>query len=325
MSALSSTPSIPPTVRRRVWPVAAAGAAAAAIALPLVFLQGGHSTPAPSATPPAPAATAPNTAAPAVTARAAPAHVVHAAPRTGPLADPFGRGITAPSTAAAGGNAPTSTSSHATPVIPNQTATSTPSTPTATSTPTVTPSTQTITSPSVTPAPTTVSPTATPHASAPATPWHVYRADVRVSPATGGTLHRHLARLTPLPSAKAPFVVYLGAVHGGHRTAFLLNRLATATGSGRCAAFHGGYEALYLKVGQTERVTIPFLGVPVTYRVGVVHMKGRSASSAHAARVANHRVAPSGTALLRRYRLAGSTRFSGTHGVMPAPKRTHAC
>jgi hypothetical protein len=174
--------------------------------------------------------------------------------------------------------------------------------------------------------PTSVQPTtATPQVNAPSRPWHVYRADVRVSPANGGTLHRHLTRLTPLPSVKAPFVLYLGAVHGGHRAAFLLNRLATATGSGRCAKFDGPYQALYLRPGQTERVTIPFFGVPVTYRVGVVHMKGRQTSSAHAARVANHRVSASGTALLRRYSLLGSTRFSGSRGVLPAPTHTHAC
>src|SRR5207253_5376705 len=137
--------------------------------------------------------------------------------------------------------------------------------------------------------------------------------------------HHHLTRLTPLPSAKAPFVVFLGAVHGGHRTAFLLNRLASASGTGRCARFDGPYQALYLRPGQTERVTIPFFGSAVTYRIGVTHVRGRDASSAAAASHANRSVSKRGHALLRRYGLLGSLHFSGAHGVLPAPKHTHAC
>jgi hypothetical protein len=348
MSALSS-PAIPPAARRRVWPVAAAGVAAAAIGLPLVFLHGGHAG-APTATPPAPATNAPKSA-PAVTPHAATTHVVHAAPRTGHLGDPFGR-VTAPAKTTSATTSPAS-SSHATatPSTSSRTQTRSAVTPTATTptvtptttTPTVTPTTTTptvtptTTTPNVTPSttpnvtPTTVTPTVTtptvttPHVTAPVHPWHVYRADVRVSPAGSRTLHRHLRRLTALPSSKTPFVVFLGAVHGGHRAAFVLNRLATASGAGRCAKFDGPYQALYLKPGQTERVTIQILGAPVTYRVGVVHVKGRHASSAHAARVANHHTSANGAALLRRYGLLGSTHFSGTSGVLPAPKHTHAC
>ncbi|MCW3066083.1 MAG: hypothetical protein JWN32_3255 [Solirubrobacterales bacterium] len=308
MSALS-TPASPPAARRRLLPAAAVGIAVAAIGLPLVFLHG-HDAAAP-ATPAAPAASAPKSA-PALTPHAATAHPVHGAP-SGSVSDPFARAITASKTPGSASAAPSSSASPAnTGTSPGSTST------TVTPSHATTPATTTVTT-----TPTSTTPT-TPVVAAPAHPWRVYRADVRVSPARGSAVHHKLTRLTPLPSAQAPFVIYLGAVHGD-RAAFLLNRLASASGSGRCAKFDGPYQALYLKPGQTERVSIPFFGSAVTYRVGLVRVHGRVATSAAAASHANRSVSKSGHALLGRYGLLGSLHFSGAHGVLPAPKNTHAC
>jgi hypothetical protein len=155
-------------------------------------------------------------------------------------------------------------------------------------------------------------------------PWRVYHADVRVTPAKSA-VHRRLTRLTPLADAQVPFALYLGAVRGGKRVAFLLNRYATVTGPGRCAPFHGAYRTLYLKPNQAVHVAIPFFGTTVTYRLGIMHLTSHRVSSAHAARVANHRVSKPGKTMLRRFGLLSSLRFSTERGVVPAPKHLKSC
>jgi hypothetical protein len=131
-------------------------------------------------------------------------------------------------------------------------------------------------------------------------------------------------RFTALPSIKAPVAVYLGAVHGG-RAAFALNRVATASGPARCATMRGPYEAVYLKPGQTERVSIPWFGTTLSMQLALVHLKAQNAASPHAARVANHRVAKGGRALLAQHHLLGTMHFSTLQGFLRAPAKTHAC
>jgi hypothetical protein len=345
MSAIS-TP-ITPSNRRRMAPLIALGAVVLfAAAWFLVLHKHGSSsgsaasstagsTPATTTPGAAPATATPaqatGTPAPSAHAAAKPAH--HAPAH---LSDPFGRHLSTPSTSSTGSPSSTASPSSSASASPTPTAspspaasqpstpvssnpspaTSTGGAPSASSPTTATPVSNTGT---LTAEPTTSTPTA-----APVTPWRVYRADVRVTPAKS-TVRRRLARLAPLADAQVPFALYLGAVRGGKRVAFLLNRDATVSGSARCAPFHRGYRTLYLKAHQAVHVSIPFLGTTMTYRLGVMHLTGRRVSTAHAARVANHRVSKPGRTMLRRYGLLKWTRFSTERGVVPPPKHLKSC
>src|SRR5581483_2412711 len=265
MSAIS-TP-VTPSNRRRRAPLIALGAVVVfAAAWFLVLHKHGSSSGSASSTPSTPAATTPGaapatgtpaTGTPAPSAHAAtkPAH--HAAAPPAHLSDPFGRGVKTSSTSSTGSPASSASSTGSPASTPSPSpAAAQPSTP-ATSSPT--PATSTGGAPSAS-SPTTAAPvsntgtvtaeptTSTPTA-APVHPWRVYHADVRVTPAKSA-VHRRLRRLTPLADAQVPFALYLGAVRGGKRVAFLLNRSATVSGPGRCAPFHGRYRTLYLKANQ---------------------------------------------------------------------------
>jgi hypothetical protein len=334
MSAIS-TP-VTPSNRRRMAPFIALGAVVVfAAAWFLVLHKHGSSsdsgsssatgsTPATTTPGAAPATATPATGTPAPSAHAAtkPAH--HAAAPPAHLSDPFGRGAGSSSTSS---SAPSTSSPSTVSPAPAASQPSAPvsSTPTpagssggASSPTTATPVSSTGT---VTADPTTT--TTTPAAVAPR-PWRVYRADVRVTPAKT-EVHRRLARLTLLGDAQVPFAVYLGAVRGGKRVAFLLNRFATVTGPGRCAPFRRISRTLYLKPNQAVHVTIPFFGTTVTYRLGVMHLTSHRVSSAHLARVANHRVSKSGHTLMRRLGLLTAVPFSTERGVVPAPKHLKSC
>jgi hypothetical protein len=339
MSAIS-TP-VTPSNRRRMAPFIALGVVAVLAAAFLLLHKKGSSdstgssaAPTPATTTPAPTAgSTPSTPVPAAPPAHAAAKTTHHAAASAHLSDPFGRGVTKAATGSSS-SAPgssTTTSSPSTPTVTTHStvptsSTGTSSTPTTTSTPTT--STGSASTPTVvTPVTSTVNPSTTTSVTpvtAPVLPWRVYHADVRVTPAKSA-VHRRLVRLTPLADAQVPFALYLGAVRGGKRVAFLLNRHATVTGPGRCAPFHRSYRTLYLKPNQAAHVAIPFFGTTVTYRLGVMHLTSHRVSSAHAARVANHRVSKPGKTMLRRFGLLSSLRFSTERGVVPAPKHLKSC
>ncbi|HEX2015990.1 MAG TPA: hypothetical protein VGN69_04785 [Solirubrobacteraceae bacterium] len=83
-------------------------------------------------------------------------------------------------------------------------------------------------------------------------------------------------RLTPLPSAGDPQVVFLGVLRGGRRASFLLSSRATATGDGRCRPSPSSCQVLDLAPGETEFLDVrdPARGL-VQYELDLVGIGAR--------------------------------------------------
>ncbi len=105
----------------------------------------------------------------------------------------------------------------------------------------------------------TETPAATPTpepAPAPATPeptWPANSLTVRFGDAAADSLEKStLERLSPLPSADEPVVIYLGLADEGTTAVFLLGDGVQPTGDGACLPEPTSCETLALKAGETE-------------------------------------------------------------------------
>ena len=105
----------------------------------------------------------------------------------------------------------------------------------------------------------TETPAATPTpepAPAPATPeptWPANSLTVRFGDAAADSLEKStLERLSPLPSADEPVVIYLGLADEGTTAVFLLGDGVQPTGDGSCLPEPTSCETLALKAGETE-------------------------------------------------------------------------
>lgn len=78
---------------------------------------------------------------------------------------------------------------------------------------------------------------------------------------TGSTRPRSdVARLTPLPSAAWPKVMFMGVMVGGRQAVFALGAGVRATGPGRCRPDHAQCSAITLAAGQSERIIVTTAG-----------------------------------------------------------------
>jgi hypothetical protein len=132
------------------------------------------------------------------------------------------------------------------------------------------------------------------------------------------TPYENLARLTPLPSAKLPLLVFRGVTTGGKSATFTVVGEVILHGGGTCLPSASQCQAIDLRPGQTEEVEyLPAGGVATTYQLQVVSISSSKASAARAAR-AFHAVSKVGQALLRRKRLTAlpGLRYSFRLGVL---------
>lgn len=251
---------------RRLWPVVAL-LLAAIVAVPLLLPKGAPATGNPTPLPPHVVVTAPGgqaTAGPgAVTV---PVKVLVASiPR-----DPFASGMPK-LTAKPAALAPSR------PAAPSSTAgasSSTVATPAAmvSPTPATTSTTPTTSIPAATPSTTPASTTATPPASVPRTPsapeatpakvqsWTLYSVAVRFGKDANAPVRTDIARLTPLPSAQQPDVMFMGVMAGGRQVVFALAAGLQHQGPGLCRPDRTRCSAIVLKAGQTEHITAPTAG-----------------------------------------------------------------
>jgi hypothetical protein len=87
--------------------------------------------------------------------------------------------------------------------------------------------------------------------------WTTYSVTVRFGKDLSVPLRSNIARLTPLPSGRAPEVMFMGVMSNGRSAVFALRQGIGHTGPGLCRPDHDLCSAIVLKPGQTERLTIP--------------------------------------------------------------------
>jgi hypothetical protein len=123
-----------------------------------------------------------------------------------------------------------------------------------------------------------------------------------------------LKRLTPLPSAATPLVVYAGVSKSGRGALFTVVGEAILKGTGVCVPSATSCESIELAAGKTEELeAINSVGQPVLYELKIEKIEKRSTTVAVAGRVRN-RVSRAGRLLLRR---EGLTHVTGVR-YLPA-------
>jgi hypothetical protein len=159
----------------------------------------------------------------------------------------------------------------------------------------------------------------------PKTPAVAYRVAVLFGVAPPGTPpqqlqltpYANIARMTPLPSAKLPLLVFRGVTTGGKSATFTVVGEVILRGGGVCLPRASQCQAIDLQPGQTEEVEyLPARGEAVTYQLQVVTI---SSSKAAASAAALHAESKVGRELLRRkgrMTLPWGLRYSYTRGVL---------
>jgi len=129
----------------------------------------------------------------------------------------------------------------------------------------------------------------------------VYSASLRFGQAASVQVVTNPVRLSPLPSAADPEIVYLGVMKGGKRAAFLVPRTAVGSGNGTCRPNPGQCQVVELQVGDTEFLDIrsPTAGL-VQYELDLTHISSHRTSSRATAAKAHRRESAVGRELLKK-------------------------
>jgi hypothetical protein len=132
------------------------------------------------------------------------------------------------------------------------------------------------------------------------------------------TSYENLKRLTPLPSAKQPLVVFRGVTSGGKSATFTLVGEAILRGNAACLPSASQCQAIELKPGQAEQLEyLSPTSQTITYQLQVVSISSSKASTA-SAQHAFRRESKVGRELLRRAGLMTlpGLRYSRKKGVL---------
>jgi hypothetical protein len=125
--------------------------------------------------------------------------------------------------------------------------------------------------------------------------WTTYSVTARFGKNLGVPVRNNIARLTPMPSAQQPDVMFMGVMSNGHAAVFALRQGVGHTGPGWCHPNHDLCSAIVLKAGQTEDLTIPGPDRTVQKRVlRVVKIASSITHSEKLALAAFNRVSQSG-------------------------------
>jgi hypothetical protein len=99
------------------------------------------------------------------------------------------------------------------------------------------------------------------------------------------TPYANIKRLTPLPSAQAPLVVFMGVTSGGKSATFTLVGEAILHGNGVCLPSASQCQAIDLQPGHVEQLEyLPPDGQTITYELKVVSITSSKASASAAQR-----------------------------------------
>lgn len=314
-------------LERRLWPIVAL-LLVAVVAVPLMLRGNTHADAiaVPPAPPVASLASAPQTTAqPSHKARGTqpatsptgPAHTLDVSiPR-----NPFSGGMptlkskpasqTASTSSTAAPTTTTGSMVTPTPSTPPSTGSSAPSpgtgtTPTTTTTPTSTTTSTTSTTTTST-TPTTTSTTPVP------TSWTLYSVDVRYGMGSFDTERSNIARLTPLPSASNPEVMFMGLMNSGQQAVFLLGAGVVASGPGLCRPERAHCAAVVLEPGQTELLTVTTEGDAHQDHLRVTSVSKQVTDSQSDATAAYQRVSAAGRCELD---LANPVSYSQSEGAL---------
>jgi hypothetical protein len=111
----------------------------------------------------------------------------------------------------------------------------------------------------------------------------------------------NVARLSALPSAQNPLLVFLGVKNDKKTALFLVSSQANPAGQGKCSPKPSHCELLALKLGQRESLlVVDANGSPAIYNLQVSAIRLTPTSSEDAARKANDRISAAGRKILRR-------------------------
>ena len=111
--------------------------------------------------------------------------------------------------------------------------------------------------------------------------WTIYSVDIGLA-ATGRTVtpRTDVPRLTPLPSAADPKVMFIGVARGGNGAIFMLGAGVTATGAAICRPDHARCSAIEVVPRQAETLTVPTAsGGTRTLRLTVTRIAHRTTRS----------------------------------------------
>jgi hypothetical protein len=267
---------------KRLWPIALALIAAIA-AVPVLLSNSAKPVAVPTnngVAPPAPGATA----LPAVNVQSAPSH----SRLKGSARDPFAQQT--PSATAAGASAPAGSSSRsggAAPASGSGAGSGTAGSGKAPSTASTTGTT----------------PTTSPSGGDPGQPVRYFFYVTDLAFGRSGThlrTYRNAPRLTPLPSASNPTVVFLGVRDAGKAAVFMVWSLSSLSGDGTCMPSRAVCSFLRLRPGQHETINAPdSQGTHSTYTLKLATIQVRSTSSLAQAKAANTRESSFGGRMVR--------------------------
>jgi hypothetical protein len=125
---------------------------------------------------------------------------------------------------------------------------------------------------------------------------------------------KDVARLSPLPSADDPFMVYTGVLKDGKTAVFLLSSDAEATGDGHCKPSADNCQSAEVKEGDTEFFDLTVNGQPVQYELDVLHVTKTEAAAA------SERHSVAGAAMVRSAHVNDTSRFTGAAAYRWVPE-----
>jgi len=250
-------------VERKLWMVVAI-LVVAVVAVPVFLLKGASASTTPTLPAPPAAASSTQTTSTAQTPSAEPAKVVLARIARDPFASGVPKLSSAPAPTKPASSSTSSTSSAPSTSSPTSTATApsmvAPSPATGGSSSASTSATGSTSSDGGTPTGTTptstiasVSPTPQRTQPTQVQSWTIYSVSIRFGK-DKSPLHHDIPRLTALPSAGNPQVMFFGVMSGGKQAVFGLNDGTAHTGKGLCRPSRTSCSAIVLSAGQSEEV-----------------------------------------------------------------------
>ena len=153
--------------------------------------------------------------------------------------------------------------------------------------------------------------------------WTIYSVTLRLGDGDATATQRtDVARLTPLPSATWPKVMFSGVTAGGLAAVFMLGTGVQARGPALCRPDHARCSALVLAPGRVERLVVTKQdGTTRTLKLEVTKIGRRTTRSSSAALAAYDHVSAAGACELQ---LADPMSYDGRTGVLNA-NLTKAC
>jgi hypothetical protein len=123
---------------------------------------------------------------------------------------------------------------------------------------------------------------------------------LRFGEAGAMTLMKDLPRLSPLPSTKDPFIVFLGVGQDGTTAVFLVASDASVTGDGRCKPALSDCQTIELKAGETTYFDLDLgEGGVKQYQLDLVNVSKQALGSKALAAAAKARESSVGRQMLR--------------------------